>query len=204
MSEYFITLQCPNCGGNLEIGRNISEYKCVHCGIEHIVKHGASGITLEAFARYPVCGRNDKAEKVSSILRSQVRETETFQYETKTTYKKIGRKVVPMEEKVAVPVKTTQASGLAKLLLPPQKPELLTLPNPKSLSTLANSWSISLIIAGILIFSILLLPGSLLLSYEESIGNVVFLMFTGLLIAAVLVGTGILIRKKASKEIKGN
>ena len=68
MKNDFITLQCPNCGGNLEIGKNVTEYKCENCGMEHLVRQSASGITLEAHARCPICKRKMMGGNILNFL----------------------------------------------------------------------------------------------------------------------------------------
>lgn len=65
----FISLNCPACGGKLEIGENTSVLKCQHCGRDHIVRRQDGAVTLESFARCPKCDRNDRAEKVEAIYK---------------------------------------------------------------------------------------------------------------------------------------
>ncbi len=122
MNNDFISMQCPNCGGRLTIGSDITSLKCENCGTVHLVKRSAEGIMLESYARCPICHRNDKSEKVTSIIRSQVQNSETVLYQTRTVYKNVGEKTVPVEEKYSVPIKTTQMSTLAKQLMAPGKP----------------------------------------------------------------------------------
>jgi predicted RNA-binding Zn-ribbon protein involved in translation (DUF1610 family) len=118
----FITMECPSCGGNLTIGANAQSLKCEHCGAEHLIRRDASGITLESYARCPLCNRNDKAEKVTAILRSQTHNTQGVTYQTQTTQVKIGNAYAPVTRQVAVPVQTSQTSELAKYLTPPSQP----------------------------------------------------------------------------------
>jgi ssDNA-binding Zn-finger/Zn-ribbon topoisomerase 1 len=80
-------MQYPNCGGKLQFAKNTTTLRCENCGVEHLVKQGANGVFLESYAKCPICNRNDKAEKVSSIIRSQVKETESVTYQTKISYK---------------------------------------------------------------------------------------------------------------------
>jgi predicted RNA-binding Zn-ribbon protein involved in translation (DUF1610 family) len=119
----FITMQCPNCGGNLAVGTNALSLKCEHCGIEHMIRREASGVVLESYARCPVCNRNDKAEKVSAILRSQTQNSEGITYQTQTVMVQVGKGTVPVNKQVAVPVKTSQISELAKHLALPSRPQ---------------------------------------------------------------------------------
>jgi predicted RNA-binding Zn-ribbon protein involved in translation (DUF1610 family) len=64
-----ITLNCPSCGGSLQVGTNTSVLVCEHCGVEHFVRRESGSLSLESYARCPKCGRNDRVEKVSAILR---------------------------------------------------------------------------------------------------------------------------------------
>jgi len=66
-----ITLSCTSCGGELEVNPNTSILKCHYCGAEHLVRREGAEVSLESFARCPKCGRNDRVEKVTAILRSQ-------------------------------------------------------------------------------------------------------------------------------------
>lgn len=45
-SSNFITLNCPNCGGKLEVTPDMERFVCKYCGNEHIVKHNGSDISL--------------------------------------------------------------------------------------------------------------------------------------------------------------
>lgn len=62
-----ITLSCPACGGKLEISPNTLTLKCQYCGTEHMVHREYGSVMLEAFARCPVCNRNDRSEKLTGI-----------------------------------------------------------------------------------------------------------------------------------------
>jgi len=42
----FVTLTCPNCGGNLQITNDIDRFSCGHCGKEHMVKRGGGIVSL--------------------------------------------------------------------------------------------------------------------------------------------------------------
>lgn len=43
----FVTLTCPNCGGKLQITKDIDRFACGHCGNEHIVKRAGGVISLQ-------------------------------------------------------------------------------------------------------------------------------------------------------------
>lgn len=66
-----ITMSCPSCGGSLSISPNTPTLVCQHCGTEHIIRREAGSVLLETFARCPQCSRNDKVQKVTSVLASQ-------------------------------------------------------------------------------------------------------------------------------------
>ncbi len=42
----FINLTCPNCGGKLQVTKEIEHFACAHCGVEHVVKRGEGIISL--------------------------------------------------------------------------------------------------------------------------------------------------------------
>jgi predicted RNA-binding Zn-ribbon protein involved in translation (DUF1610 family) len=120
----FITMQCPNCGGNLTVGTNALSLRCEHCGVEHMIRREAGGIVLESYARCPVCNRNDRVEKVTAILRSQTHNSQGITYQTRTTMVRVGEMFIPVNQNVAVPIHTSQTSELAKHLAPPSQPQL--------------------------------------------------------------------------------
>jgi len=153
----FITMQCPSCGGKLAIGANALSLKCEHCGAEHMIRREASGIILESYARCPLCNRNDKAEKVTAILRSQTHNMQGVTYQTQTTQVRVGNAYIPITRQVAVPVQSSQASELAKHLTPPSQPT----PNRNfnvsagTSSVAITSAIISLLISGLLLLFLL-------------------------------------------------
>ena len=77
MTNDFITLACPTCGGKLNFSPNTTSLICPNCGNEHLVRHDMANITLESYARCPVCGRNDEVKKVSAILANQISGTQS-------------------------------------------------------------------------------------------------------------------------------
>ena len=70
-----ISLICPSCGGKLSVAKYADRLTCEHCGNEHIIRRENNGIFLEAHARCPNCGRNDKSKKVSAISKSESQST---------------------------------------------------------------------------------------------------------------------------------
>ncbi len=63
-----IQLTCPTCGAGLAALPGMSTIKCSYCGNEFSVHQTAGEMVLEAFARCPICQRNDRVEKVSGIV----------------------------------------------------------------------------------------------------------------------------------------
>jgi hypothetical protein len=92
-----------------------------------MVRRDAGGVSLESFARCPQCGRNDRVEKVSAIIRSQSQEIGTSVKHTEVYFDQYGNQQTRIKE---VPTKQTQVSSLVQsLLLLPEKPDPLPLPN---------------------------------------------------------------------------
>ena len=119
MTSDFITLACPTCGGKLEFSLNTTSLKCPNCGNEHLVRHDAANITLESYARCPVCGRNDEVKKVSAILANQTQSMQGVTIEKSSYHDRDGNWHTSTER---VPFSGTQASVLAMKLQPPIQP----------------------------------------------------------------------------------
>jgi predicted RNA-binding Zn-ribbon protein involved in translation (DUF1610 family) len=64
-----ITLSCPSCGGKLEISLNATTLHCNNCNNDFIIRRELGNAFLESFAQCPICHRNDRAEKVSAIIK---------------------------------------------------------------------------------------------------------------------------------------
>lgn len=43
----FVTLQCPFCGGSLQITSDIQRFACAYCGTEHLVKRAPGVVAIE-------------------------------------------------------------------------------------------------------------------------------------------------------------
>jgi predicted RNA-binding Zn-ribbon protein involved in translation (DUF1610 family) len=115
-----ISLVCPSCGGKLKVSKNATSMTCQHCGTEHMVKHDAGGVLLEAYARCPQCGRNDKSEKVTAIIASQTQEITGTEQKNEVTVGSQGQQSVVIRE---VPFTRTQVSYLGQRLAPPPDPQ---------------------------------------------------------------------------------
>lgn len=118
----FITLQCPDCGGKLIVVNNTLSLKCEQCSTEYMIRREANRVFLESYACCPVCNRNDRAEKVSAILRSQTQNTQGYTYQNQVSTERIGNSVRTTNQQVPVPIQSSQMSDLVKNLYPPPKP----------------------------------------------------------------------------------
>ena len=67
--ENFISLVCPSCGGKLKVDTLATQYECEYCHQTHLLKQDHR--LLEQHAKCPICNRNDRTRKVSSILAAQ-------------------------------------------------------------------------------------------------------------------------------------
>lgn len=120
MDINFIPAVCPKCGGKLQVEPNADTLTCQFCGTEHIIRRNFTGVvSLEAYARCPICQRNDRSEKVSAILRNQTHQSEGISQQQRVFTNSDGQ---PYTQTINVPVKTVQTSDLAQRLVPPQPP----------------------------------------------------------------------------------
>jgi len=69
-----ISLICPSCGGKLSVQKDTTTYVCDYCGQTHRLR----AEDIEAFSRCPVCRRNDKVEKLTSIRKRQDNLAQSF------------------------------------------------------------------------------------------------------------------------------
>ena len=63
----FLVLKCENCGARLEFSERRDVYFCEHCGYKHLYEKIISGSVDESYAACPLCYRNDKVYKVTSL-----------------------------------------------------------------------------------------------------------------------------------------
>ena len=122
-----ITLNCPSCGGKLQVNPDASMLVCEHCGTEHMIHREGDAVTLESFARCPRCNRNDRAEKVSAILSSHTQNIDSEEWRTEVYFTPSGQRA---SRQVAVPKVMRQTSELAKKLRPLKNQNRF--PNPDS------------------------------------------------------------------------
>jgi len=121
-----ITLNCPSCGGKLQVDPSSSTLTCNHCGNEHFVHRDGTSVRRESIARCPRCSRNDRVEKVSAILRSHMQEVTSTEQRTEVYVDPNGVQHTRTRE---IPKTITQVTGLARELVPPEKPD--PLPKPR-------------------------------------------------------------------------
>jgi hypothetical protein len=120
MDTDLIPAVCPNCGGKLQVDTSADTMICQYCGTEHIIRRNVTGsVTLEAFARCPLCKRNDRSEKVSAILKNQTGQSEGVVPQQRVYQDSKGHSYT---QTVNVPVTTVHTSDLARYLASPLPP----------------------------------------------------------------------------------
>lgn len=209
-----VSLVCPSCGGKLEIASNVTSIACQYCGTEHMVKHEAGGaVMLEAYARCPVCGRNDKVEKVSAVIASQTHEISGTEQKTEEKVNAQGQKQVVVRD---VPFTRKQVSVLGQRLASPPPFNPSTLPAFPPAPKPVKGGGISTIVAGVVCLGIALCGGAVAvamlfpseITYTQTEVTNIYLAF-GLgagvgvlffLIGAALVIGGILMIVRARKQ----
>jgi ribosomal protein L7/L12 len=129
----FITLRCPNCGGPLKIAPGQESVLCGYCGSENLIRQEGSANKLEAFARCPVCKRNDKVQKISALLRTRPELAAAF----------------------PAPAKPTPPAPIAQ----PQAPELPRLSSlkPRNEGGSGKYWGLTVVLAAIIFISLLII-----------------------------------------------
>ncbi len=124
-----ITLVCPTCGGKLKIYPGVASLTCQHCGNQHLVRWDGDAVTLEAYARCPICGRNDQAGKVTAVIASQSHEISGVEKKSEIVLNAQGKQEVAVRD---VPFTRRQVSVLGQRLAPPPQPVPAPLPLPES------------------------------------------------------------------------
>jgi hypothetical protein len=118
-------------------------------------------VTLEAFARCPLCKRNDQVEKVSAILHKQTSQSDGFIPQQKIYTDSQGH---AYSRTVNVPVQTIQASDLARKLAPPPPP---TKPASRPIVILLL-FAIILAVAGVCGFMLAITGFTSFYSYDQT------------------------------------
>jgi hypothetical protein len=123
--DAFVTLKCPYCGGTREVKPGSGKAVCEYCGSEFIVSpHIAQNLRASASA-CPVCGHDDRVEKVLSIIAGQVQQIQGITVQQQPIVTRQGRLTTQV---LNVPYTLTQSTGLAQQLRQPQYPNLVPLP----------------------------------------------------------------------------
>lgn len=203
------TLECLKCGGALKAAPGTALLKCEYCGAEYTIRRDAEGRFLEWYARCPKCDRNDMAQKVTAILKSQTHDTDGFTYQTVNHVRKVGDEIRNFSEEVRVPIHTSQVSTLARQLLPPGPPRLPPRPRASTASCGLVS-AITVLISGALLLMPSLSCGMSSLDTEsrEAAATLLALGGSGACVALILVGAAILMfrlivpKERARNEAK--
>ena len=118
----FITLACPSCGGKRTIKPGTISVKCNYCGNEYLVNpHGEGGL-LEMTSQCPICHRNDRVEKVSSIIAHQIQHIQGTTLQNQAVIDHDGKTQI---QAMPTPYNATQATVLAQNLNhPPVDPHI--------------------------------------------------------------------------------
>ncbi len=115
----FASLSCQRCGARLKPSANPSVYKCEHCGQEYLYASNTSA-SAGGYAACPVCGRNDRAEKVSAIITGQTQHLSGTTLQTTSYQDNKGNWVTTTSP---APFSGTQVSALARALSRPTAPQ---------------------------------------------------------------------------------
>jgi hypothetical protein len=194
---------------------------CQFCGNEHMVKHETGGvISLETYARCPVCGRNDKVEKVSAILVNQTQEISGTENKQVLVGPAGQQKLVTTD----VPFTRKQISVLGQRLVAPEPPAPSSYPPFPPLPRLhdkpSKGGAVTMLVIGIVIAGITLLSGlcssiffiaalsdaSTTGAAEVGLLSLIFLLVSGFifLVGIGLTIAGALLRRKAKPVIDPN
>jgi hypothetical protein len=197
MASDLIPAVCPNCGGKLQVDPGADTLICQYCNTEHIIRRTVDGaVNLEAFARCPLCRRNDQVEKISAILKKQTSQSDGYVPQQEIYTDSDGH---AHSRTVNVRVQTTHKTDLAQGLNPPE------LARPKEPSS-RPTWMI-LGCAIILFISIgcslvYAIAGMLTILFNQSSSppNYSYLFASACATAAMLIPVGLFFLWKSSKK----
>ncbi len=200
-----ISLVCPSCGGKLKVAPNALTMTCQFCGNEHMVKHEAGGVvSLEAYARCPICGRNDKVEKVSAILVNQTQEISGTEKKQELVGPAGQQRLVTHD----IPFTRKQISVLGQRLVSPEHPRPSSFPPypppPRLSGSASKGGAVAMLVIGIILAALTLITGlcsgitfiaalsdtSTVGSAEVGMLSLIAILVSGLLL---LVGVGLII-----------
>ncbi|MDD5369417.1 MAG: hypothetical protein PHQ40_10040 [Anaerolineaceae bacterium] len=201
----FITMACPHCGGKRTVKPDKSTVVCDYCGSEYLVNPQLGKAMQESISACPVCHRDDRVEKVSSILSTQIQKIQGTSLQSQAIKMNTGTVQTRL---VQTPYNAVQASNLAQKLIPPSKPYIppepvrpIPIPYPKE--NPIQDWKvtkkalkiIAYVFGGLSIFlgAIVALP-LLFMDYSTTapatagvgLGTVLCVPIPGLLIAGIL------------------
>ncbi len=197
----FVTLSCPKCGGKRTVTPDTSMVVCEYCGSQYLVNADLRAAVLESQNACPTCHRNDRVEKVSSILHNQIH---VIQGTTLQKQAVVTRKGKVHTQEVETPYNATQATALAQRLnQPPSQPHFPpepTRPKPFTIDGYKASGRTKKIF-GIVIAVLFILMGVCVAANpssssttsatssstaQSSIGAILICPVTGLMIGALL------------------
>jgi predicted RNA-binding Zn-ribbon protein involved in translation (DUF1610 family) len=76
----FIPLRCPQCGGDIQVAKNLEKFFCTHCGTQLLLRQGTDGLLTPLMARDLTASATMKETQTSlmviELLKSQIRELE--------------------------------------------------------------------------------------------------------------------------------
>jgi uncharacterized Zn finger protein (UPF0148 family) len=114
-----VNLTCPSCGDSLQLPNGQMRTVCRSCGRQFAAKTPAGAVAAPTFACCPVCGQNDRVEKVSAIITRETQHVQGATMQERRWRDSQGRWQARMEP---VYFASSQASALAEQLMPPAQP----------------------------------------------------------------------------------
>jgi hypothetical protein len=119
----FVDLTCPSCGDTLQLPNGNLRTVCRSCGRVFAARPQANGTPLVSHACCPICGQNDRVEKLVAIVTRETQQTQGATLQQRRWRDQRGRWHVATEQ---VPFVTSQASALAQRLAAPVEPPAVT------------------------------------------------------------------------------
>lgn len=113
--DEIVKLNCPNCGGKLNLNIFSNSVTCVYCGQSSLIT-GATGL-INSQSRCPLCGDKDAVRKVSVMMLSQDPIVEHLRPPLKPK--------IPSLEEYLLSKRENQSDSTASIEKPPKKNMLL-------------------------------------------------------------------------------
>ncbi len=85
----FVTLTCPNCGGQLRITFDIERFACSYCGNEHLIKRGGGIVSI-----IPI---TDEIKKIQTSVDKNATELAILRLQNETIELNQKNKTLPQE-----------------------------------------------------------------------------------------------------------